>query len=159
MDIFLAVLAFVCVVVGVLGSVVPVLPGPPISFLALLLVMWGGWADYSTEFLVTWGAITAAVTLLDYYLPIFFTKKFGGSKKATWGATIGLIVGLFLGPVGIILGPFAGALIGEMIHNREDNAKAWKVAIGAFLAFIFGTGMKLTASFFMAWYVIRDIFF
>ncbi len=159
MDIFLAVLAFVCIVVGVVGSVVPVLPGPPISFLALLLVQWGGWADYSTEFLILWGAITALVTLLDYYLPIYFTKKFGGSKKATWGATIGLIIGLFLGPIGIILGPFVGALVGEMIHDSSDSAKPWKVAFGAFLAFIFGTGLKLTASFVMAWYVISGVFF
>ena len=144
---------------GVLGCVIPVIPGPPISFLALLLVQWGHYADYSTEFLVIWGAVTVAVTVLDYYLPVFFTKKFGGSKKATWGATIGLIVGLFLGPIGIIMGPFVGALVGEMIHDRENNAKAWKVAFGAFLAFIFGTGLKLTASLMMAWCVVRDILF
>lgn len=159
MDTFLAILAVICALIGIAGSILPVLPGPPVAYLGLLLAMWSRHADFSTEFLVIWGIVTAAVTLMDYYLPIYFTRRFGGSKKATWGATIGLVVGLFLGPVGIILGPFAGAYIGESINDRSDNKKVWKVAFGSFAAFVFGTGLKMTCSIFMAWYIVRAIFF
>lgn len=159
MDIFLAILAIVLVIIGVVGSIVPVIPGPPLAYLALLLAKWSHYADYSNEFLITWAVITIVVTILDYYLPIFFTKKFGGSKYATWGATIGLVIGLFLGPVGIILGPFIGAYVGETIHDRSDNAKVWKVAFGSFVAFIFGTGLKLVSSIMMAYQVFKGIFF
>lgn len=159
MDIFLSILAIICVLVGVIGCIVPILPGPPIAFAGLLLANWTSYTDFSTEWLVMWGAITVAVTIIDYYLPVWFTKKLGGSKQATRGATIGIIVGMFFMPLGVILGPFIGAFIGEMFHNREDNAKAFKVAFGSFIAFISGTGMKLVAACMMAFYVIKGIFF
>lgn len=159
MDILLSILAIICVLVGVVGCIVPILPGPPIAFVGLLLANWTSYTDFSTEWLVLWGAITAAVTIIDYYLPVWFTKKLGGSKQATRGATIGLIAGMFFMPLGVILGPFIGAFIGEMFHNREDNAKAFKVAFGSFIAFISGTGMKLVAAGMMAFYVVKGIFF
>lgn len=152
-------MAIICVLVGMIGSIVPAIPGPPIAFLGLMLAKWSGYAAFDTDWLVMWAVITGAVTLLDYFLPIWFTKKFGGSKKATWGATIGVLVGLFLGPAGILLGPFVGAFIGEMINNRENNAKAFKVAFGSFLAFVFGVGMKLAVSGFMLFYTVKGIFF
>lgn len=162
MDVFLAILAIICVIIGVLGSVLPVIPGPPLAFLALLLAKWSHYAEFSNEFLLTWALVTVAVTVLDYFFPAWFTKKFGGSKQATRGATIGLVIGLFFSPVGwfgIILGPFLGAYIGEVIHDSSNNARAWKVAFGSFVAFLFGTGLKLVASVIMAYHVIRGIFF
>ncbi|MDL2319892.1 DUF456 domain-containing protein [Alistipes sp. OttesenSCG-928-B03] len=158
MDIFLALLAFTLLIIGLIGSVVPVIPGPPIGYLGIWVLKWSGYGEFSPEFLWTWAAITVVVTVLDYFLPIWMTRKFGGSKKATWGATIGLIVGLFLGPIGIILGPFLGALVGELIHDSEDSAKAFKVAFGSFIAFLCGTGAKLVASGMMIYYAIRALF-
>ena len=159
MDIFISILAIIFALVGVAGCVLPILPGPPIAFVGMLLAGWTSYADFSTEQLVIWGAVTAAVTLLDYYLPAWFTKKFGGSRQATRGAVIGTFLGLFFMPIGLILGPFAGAFIGEMIHDRKNNAKAFRVAFGSFAAFISGTGLKLAASCIMAFMIIKGLFF
>ncbi len=158
MELLLSIAAVICVLVGVAGCVVPMLPGPPIAFLGMLLAQWSGRADFSTRFFLIWGAVTIAVTVIDYFLPIWMTKRFGGSKQATRGATVGIVVGMFFMPAGIILGPFFGALIGELLRNREDSVKAFKVAFGSFAAFIFGTGMKLVASVLMAWYTVKGIF-
>ena len=87
------------------------------------------------------------------------TKTFGGSRQATIGATIGAIGGFFFGPLGVIAGPFIGALIGEMMHNHDDLNGAIKVGLGSFLSFIVGTGVKLLAASGMLIYVCRDIFF
>lgn len=159
MEIFLAILAVLCAIIGVLGSIVPAIPGPPIAFLGLLLANWSGYADFTSDWLVMWAVITGVITILDYFLPIWFTKRLGGSKQATRGATIGVIVGMFFGIWGILLGPFLGALIGELFHNREDNAKAFRVAMGSFVAFIFGTGVKLVAACFMGFHIVKAIFF
>ncbi len=159
MDILLSILAVVCVVIGLLGCFVPVLPGPPLSLVGLLLIHWTDYAQFSTRFLVFWGAVTVVVTVADYYLPVWMTQRFGGSRAATIGATIGLVVGMFFfPPLGIIIGPFLGAFIGEMLHDHADNAKAFRVAFGSFVAFILGTGVKLVASGFMAYYVVRAFF-
>ena len=86
-------------------------------------------------------------------------KRFGGSKQATTGSTVGLIVGMiFFPPFGLILGAFAGALIGELMHDKENLAKAFRVALSSFVAFVFGTGLKLAASLIMSWYVLRALF-
>ncbi|MBO5805782.1 MAG: DUF456 domain-containing protein [Tidjanibacter sp.] len=139
------ILAIVCTVVGVVGCVVPILPGVPICYLGILLCFWSG-ADFTTNQLVIWAVVALGVTLLDNFLPAVMTKKFGGSKEATRGSMIGIIVGFFLGPLGLILGPFFGALIGELTHNGNDSARAFKVAFGSFAAFICGTGIKLIAA-------------
>ena len=82
------------------------------------------------------------------------TKKFGGSKAAVTGSTIGLIAGFFIGPVGIILGPFLGALIGEMIHNKGESDGTLKAAFGAFMGFLTGTGIKMICVLLFIWYYI-----
>lgn len=158
MDIFLSILAIICVVCGVLGCIVPVLPGPPIAYVGILLAHWTKYADFSTEFLLTWGAVTVIVTILDYFLPAYMTKWFGGSKKATTGATIGIFLGMLVMPWGIILGPFLGALVGEWINNKQLDSRSFKAAMGSFFAFIFGTGAKLAVSVIMAVYVFKGIF-
>ncbi len=142
MDVVLCVLAVICLIIGVFGSFLPVLPGPPICFVGMLLVHWATGAFESAE-LIRWGVIVGVVTIADNFLPPLFTKRFGGSKRATWGSMIGVVVGLFFGIVGVILGPFVGALIGELSTNNSDSTKAFKVAFGSFVAFIFGSGIKV----------------
>jgi len=210
MEIFLVVLAFLFLLIGLIGSVVPVLPGPPISFVGLLVLQWSGYGNFSTEFLLVWAAITAAVTIIDYILPAWMTKKFGGSRAAVIGSVVGLIVGLlFFPPLGLLVGSFLGAFAGELLNQRvhagsgdaapkvqkvpqEDGsvitveiindesggttaggngadgnaggngnctAKALKVALGAFLAFIVGTGAKLIIAALMIYYAVKAVAF
>ena len=157
-DILLVILAFLLLIAGLIGSIVPILPGPTLSYAGLLTLQWSGYGGFSSAFLWLWAAITVIITLADYFLPAFMTRKFGGSRSATIGSILGLLAGFFFfPPVGLIIGPFLGALVGELIHNRTDSAKAFRVAFGAFLAFIFGTGAKLIISSLMLFYAIKAL--
>ena len=144
-------------IVGLVGCVIPVIPGPPISFIGLLLLHFSKYAEYSFEFLLMFGLIAVIVTVLDYLVPIWGTKKFGGSKAGMWGAAIGLVLGLiFLPPLGIIIGPFAGAVIGEALTGKEA-AKAFRAGLGSLLGLMMGIGLKLAASVTMTFYFVKDL--
>jgi uncharacterized protein YqgC (DUF456 family) len=159
MDIVLVIFAFLLLFAGLPGAFVPVLPGPPLSYAGLLLLQWSRYGDFATSFLWFWAVITVIVTIADYFLPTLMTQKFGGSRRATTGSVLGLFAGMiFFPPFGLIIGSFLGALVGELIHNHTDSAKAFKVALGAFLAFIFGTGAKLIISSVMIFYAIKEFF-
>ena len=158
MEIVLIILAFVLLIIGILGAVIPVLPGPPVGYLGLWLIQWSGYGVFSAAFLWVCAGIAAAATLMDYFLPSLMAKWFGGSRAAAIGSFLGLLAGLFFFPPwGMIAGTFLGALAGELIHNR--GIKAFKVALGAFLAFIAGTGAKLIVSSLMLFYAVRAVFF
>jgi uncharacterized protein len=146
----------ICIITGIAGSILPVLPGPPISFAGMLLLQLTNNPPFTTNQLIFWGVVVAAVTLLDYFIPVWGTKKFGGSKYGTWGSTIGLIFGLFLGPAGIIAGPFLGALIGELIGGK-DSQSALKSAFGSFIGFLAGTVVKLVTTIIMAFLFFKAI--
>lgn len=146
MDILLVLLGFALMVVGILGSFLPVLPGPPISWVGLLLLHLTTAAQLSWWFLGITLFVTVAVTVLDYVIPVAGTKRFGGSKKGMIGTSIGLVVGIFAPiPFGIIICPFLGALLGEML-NENDSKKATKAAFGSFLGFLTGTFLKFMVS-------------
>ena len=136
------ILALVSALVGIVGVIVPLLPGPPISYMAL----WMMWLrDHSCVSPVTlWvaGILMLLLAVVDYVAPIWLTKKVGCSKFSTFGATAGLVVGLFFAPWGIILGPFVGAFIGELI-NRATLRHALKVASMSFLSFLLTTTVKM----------------
>jgi uncharacterized protein YqgC (DUF456 family) len=153
----LIIIGVILMLVGIAGCVLPLLPGPPLSFLALLIQQFNSPNPFSTKFLLIWGGITLVVTILDYLIPVFGTKKFGGSKYGVWGCTIGLFVGLFIGPWGIIIGPFIGAFIGEIIANN-DSSTALKSAFGSFIGFVFGTLLKLVVCFVMGWYLVQYMY-
>jgi len=143
-------------IVAIIGCLVPVLPGPPLSFLGLILLHLTRFGQFTTTVLITLGAITVAVTVMDYIVPVWGTKKFGGSKYGTRGATVGLIVGLFLGPLGIIIGPLIGAFVGEIIF-KDDISYAFKAGFGSLLGFLTGIGLKLAASFVMTFYFVKEL--
>ena len=103
-DYILLVFAVLLMLAGIIGCLVPVLPGPPLSFLGLVLLHFTRFAFFPSSLLITMAAIAIIVTILDYIVPVWGTKKFGGSKYGTRGAAVGLVIGLFLGPVGIIMG-------------------------------------------------------
>lgn len=158
MDIFLLVLAIILIIVGILGCVVPIIPGPPISYGGILLLHFTDYGQFSENFLYIFAGITIAVTVLDYIIPIWGTKSFGGSKAGVRGATAGLIVGVFFfPPIGLIVGPFVGAFIAEMM--RENNtSKAIKSGFGSLVGFLLGTGLKLAASLSMTYYFFKELF-
>ena len=159
MEILLIILSFLALAAGLLGVVLPVLPGPPLSFLGLLLLQWSGRGSFSPVFLWVWAGIALIVTVMDYILPSFMTKKFGGSRLASIGSFLGIIAGLFFFPPwGMIAGPFLGAFTGELIHSRSDGRKALKAALGAFLAFIAGAGAKLIVCSMMIYFAVRAVF-
>ena len=141
MDIFLVCLGLICVLVGVLGSFMPVLPGLPISWVGLLLVHLTSVVPMNYSYLVIWLVVAIVVLVLDYVIPAMGTKKYGGSKYGVWGTTIGLLVGMFFPPFGFIVGPFLGAYIGEMIHQK-DSKIASRAAWGSFMGFLTSTFMK-----------------
>ncbi len=159
-DYVLLILGVLLLILGIIGCLVPVLPGPPLSFLGLLLLHFtrfgqAGIVILTSPVLYTLGGIAVVVTIMDYIVPVWGTKKFGGSKYGTRGATIGLIIGFFLGPLGIILGPLIGAFVGEMIF-KDDLAYAFKAGFGSLLGFLTGIGLKLAASILMTYYFIKE---
>lgn len=142
MEIFLALIALLLMILGILGSFLPVIPGPLTSWAGLLVLHFTEGVDLSSSFLIITFIIALVIYVLDYIIPAIGTKRFGGSKAGMIGTTLGLIIGLFAPiPFGIIIGPFFGALIGEMIHRNDIN-KATKAAFGSFLGFIASTFLK-----------------
>ena len=139
MDVFLSITAFLCCLVGIVGCIVPVLPGPVLSYAGL------------------WAGLTAAVTAADYFLPGYMAKLFGGTRAGMVGATVGMIAGLFVGGlIGIVVGPFVGAVVGELLNDRERIGQALVVGVGSFLSFLVGTGIKLVAAVGMLTFVVAD---
>ena len=159
MDITLSIFAFIFSIIGVVGCIVPILPGVVFNFIALVIAYYCSYTQLTLNTLMIWLVVTIAVSIADYFLPIYMTKKFGGSRAGVIGATVGLIGGLiFFGVFGVILGPFIGAVLGELINDKKDSAKAFKVGIGSFLAFFVGTGLKLIASIWMFQIIWMDTY-
>ena len=146
METWIIVLAILAGIVGTVGSILPGLPGTPVSWVGLLLLYLWGPVDMSLKTLIVWGVVVAVVSVVDYIVPMYFTKLTGGSKYAERGALVGLVAGIILTPVGMILGSFLGAFLFELYYARKGSAQALKAAIGSFLGFITGTGLKTIAS-------------
>jgi uncharacterized protein YqgC (DUF456 family) len=158
MDILLIIMGSILIISGLLGCFLPILPGPPLSYFALILLQFTSKKPFTTNELAVLAMATIIVTALDYFVPIWGTKKFGGSKYGVWGSTIGLIAGMFLfPPFGIIIGPFIGALIGELVAGKNSQF-ALKSAFGSFIGFITGTFLKLITSFVITWYFFKALF-
>ena len=162
METFLIILAIILALVGIAGSVVPGLPGPPLSWAALLVLSFTSVDNFSATFLFITAGIAAVITVLDYVVPSLSTKKFGGSKAGIWGCNIGLvisIIGLPFGPqglLGVIAWPFVGALVGELLSGKASK-QAFRAAWGAFLGFLTGTGLKLVYGLVIAFIMVRDL--
>ena len=137
MDYIWLILSLICIITGVLGSLLPVLPGLPISWVGLVLLMLTKPIETDVMLLSVTGVIAIGVGILDYWIPAKGTKAFGGSKYGVWGTNIGLVVGLIVPvPFGFIWGPFLGAFIGEAM---------W-AATGSFVGFLTSTFLKLVVS-------------
>ena len=153
----LMVLSFIIMVIGLIGCFIPFIPGPPLSYIGIWLIHFSGYAKFSTKFFIIFGVLTLVVSLVDYIMPIWGTKKFGGSKAGIWGSALGLLLGIiFFPPIGIIIGPLAGAMIGELLSGKKTDA-AFKAAFGSFIGFLFGTVMKFVISGLMLFYSIKNL--
>jgi uncharacterized protein len=156
MDATWIIIGGLLMILGILGNILPFLPGIPICYLALLLQQFRTSKPFGIQFLILWAVVVIIVIILDYLFPIYSTKKFGGSRYGIWGCTLGFLAAFWLGPVGIIIGPFIGAFIGEMISSK-DSKLALRAAVGSFAGFLFGTLIKLITSAVMAWYFLKSI--
>lgn len=154
MDIFWIIIGSLFMLLGLMGCFIPFLPGPPLSYIGFIALQFKTVTGFSNSFMWRWAAIVVLITLLDYVVPAYGTKKFGGSRLGVIGSTVGLIFGFWLGPMGIILGPFLGALIGELINNKNSD-QAFRAALGSFVGFLFGTLMKFVTCVIMIWYFIK----
>ena len=147
MDLVFIVCGLILMLIGIIGSVLPILPGVPISWLGLLMLYFAPSLPFDSFFITITGIVALSLYVLDYIIPALGTKKFGGSKAGMWGTTIGLIVGIIAPiPFGILIGPFAGAFIGETVFNKTEGPEAFKAAIGSFIGFLGSTFIKFIAT-------------
>ena len=158
MDILLSILAIIFSVVGCIGCIVPILPGVLLTYAGYLCLYFCSYAEISTAWLIMFGVLTLLVSVIDYVLPSYMTKRFGGSKAGERGAMAGALAGFLFGPVGIILGPFFGAVAAELINDSSDRNRAFKSGLGSFLSFFVGTGIKLLISLWLTIEIFIDVF-
>lgn len=157
MDFIVSALAILAGIIGIAGSILPGLPGTPVSWLGLLILyIWGNGTntageEISMRTLIVWLIVVGIVSVIDYIVPMWFTKVTGGSKYAERGALVGLIAGIILTPIGMILGSFLGAFLFELYYTRKGAGQALKAAIGSFLGFITGTGLKTIVAVIIMW--------
>ena len=156
MDFLIPSVAIVCGAVGLLGAVLPALPGPPVAYAGALLLLLCPGADVSATFLVVSGIIMLVITVVDYLLPVWFTKMSGGSKESVRGALVGMIIGLFFLPWGLVVGPFLGAFAGEYVACNRSG-KAFKVASASFLAFLVTTMLKILYGIVILFYIVKAL--
>ncbi len=142
MDIFLLIIAFLFMLIGIIGCIVPGLPGTPIAYVGMWIAQATERVDFTWQTLLIWGIVTIVVSVLDYVIPAWGTKRYGGTRWGVWGSTIGVFVGLFFGAAGVILGPLVGAIIGELMSGQEFS-QALKAGWGSFVGIFFGTIIKL----------------
>lgn len=154
LDIIFIIAGIILLIVALLGCFLPVLPGPPLAFGALILLHFTSMADVSPQVLWSMAGLAIIVTILDYVVPVWGTKKFGGTKAGERGAIAGVVAGLFLGPLGIILGPFFGALAGELLGGAKAQ-NAFRAALGSFIGFLLGVGLKLMVTLVIAFYFFK----
>jgi len=160
MDLFISILAVLAGIIGIVGSILPALPGAPVGWVGMLLLyIWGNGTNnagdpMSLRTLIVWAVVVAVVSVIDYIVPMYFTKVTGGSKYAERGAMAGLIIGIFLTPIGMILGSFLGAFLSELYWGKNTTAGALKAAAGSFLGFILGTGLKTIVAACIFWQIL-----
>ena len=154
MSVALFIIAIFLVIIGIVGCIVPALLGVPLSYLALVLLRFSDKGDeVSNTLLIVYGVLTVVVTVLDYVIPAWGPKRYGGSKWGVWGSMIGVLVGLFMGPFGIIIGPFVGAVVFELIGGKPSR-EAIRAGWGSFIGLLSGTIIKLIICGLIAYHVI-----
>lgn len=155
MEIALYIISGALILGGLVGCILPALPGLPVAYAGILALHFTERVQFTTGELIFLTAIMIVAQVLDYFLPAWLTKKVGGSKLGTIGSIVGLIVGLFFPPFGLIIGPFLGAIAGELL-NGEGTKTALKSGMGSFVGFILTTGLKIGVCGLYIWYFIKS---
>lgn len=155
MDAIWITLGILLIIAGIAGSLLPILPGTPLAFAGLMVQLLRDPDPFTAKFLWIWAGLTLLSILLDYLIPIWGTKAYGGTKYGVWGTTIGFMLSFWMGPLGLV-SAFIGAFIGEMIAG-QGTRRSMKAAWGSFLGFLLGTFLKLVLCGMMLYYVIRSI--
>lgn len=156
----LTIISLLCLVIGFFGSFLPVLPGTLLSWLGLVIFKYTSFADYGWSTLIVLGIIVLAFQAVNYVLPAYSSKKFGGSRYGVIGASIGLLVGIIFAPFGlvsIIIAPFLGAFIGEFLLNKSNTKASFKAAFGTFVGFMISTGIGMFLSLIFLVYVMWQL--
>ncbi len=156
MELFLTIVAFILIIAGIIGSILPALPGPPASWVGLLILNLIG-LGVSLQTVIVWGVIVAIISLLDYFVAPMLTNRAGGSRMAAIGSMVGVVLAVFVFPISIFLGAFLGAFLGELIHDSKDVQKALVVGFYSFLGFLIGTFMKVVVCVWILWLAISSI--
>ena len=152
MTILIIIFSIILLILGVLGSILPVIPGPPLSFFGLLLLHFFTPFEMQKDYLLLFGFSAALITFLDYWLQVYSVKLFGGGRTSTIGVIIGIVLGLFIfPPIGVLVGPFLGAYIGAIIESDFDLLKSFKIAFGSLIGFLGGTILKFIYSIVVIW--------
>lgn len=152
MDLLLIILGSFLLIVGIIGCFVPVIPGPIIAYFALLVLKLSTTSAIGTTWLWVFGILAVSVSIIDNVIPVYTTKRFGGSRAGTIGSLVGLVVGLlFFPPVGFLFGPLLGAFAGELYVHQSDMKAAASAALGALLGVLAGSLLKLALVLWMAW--------
>ena len=157
MDFLLVFIALLMSFIGLLGCVIPVLPGTAFSYLGLLAAFMTSYSTIPASAMWIWLIVSVGVILADFVFPAVMTRFFGGTRYGAIGATVGIFVGLLAGPAGVVLGPFFGAVVGELLHDKNDPWSAMKSGFGSFMAFVVGTGLKLLTSIWMLSVLLADL--
>lgn len=159
MNVLFIIIGLLLAIVGMIGCILPVIPGPILSFCALILLSWiKNWQIFSQTFLMVMGAITIFLIVLDYIAPALGAKKYGATKRGIWGSAIGMIIGIFfIPPWGMIVGAFAGALLGELSSGKSGR-KALRAGWGILIGSVLGVGLKLAFTAVVLFYYIKEMF-
>ncbi len=157
MDTLLTILSATLLVLAVIGCIVPAIPGPILAYGAMWIFYVTEFSTLSLSYMAILGVITAVVFIADYYLPPLITQKFGGTKNAAWGSIIGMVLGMFIPPIGIIIGMLLGSFVGELIVGKRSVADSLIATVGTFIGFVVGTGLKLALCFYMMYIVIKEV--
>lgn len=157
LDIILTIVGAFFMVLGIIGCVLPVLPGVVFNYAGLLCLYFTSYADFSLTFLIVWALVVVVVEVLDYFVPIWGTKTFGGGKKGSIGCTIGIVLGLVIfPPYGLLFCPFLGAVIGELLDQKAIK-EAFKAGLGAFVGFLAGTILQLIVALIMTFWFVKEV--
>ena len=158
-EIVVTLISFIFILLGLAGSILPVLPGPPLSFIGLfLLALVNRFSTPLTPtFIILMGLLTVAVVTVDYIIPVLGAKRYGSSKWGLWGSVAGMVVGIFFSPFGMLLGGFIGAVMAEWLVHRETG-KALRAGWGVAMGTLLGTVFKFVISAVMAYYFVRALF-
>jgi uncharacterized protein YqgC (DUF456 family) len=159
LEVVLIAIGLILALAGMVGCILPVIPGPLLSFSALLLLSWTkNWQIFSPSFLAIMGALTAILMVFDYIAPALGAKKFGASKFGLWGSVMGMIIGIFfVPPWGLMLGAFVGALVGELAAGKSGR-KALRAGWGILIGNVFGVGIKLAFTAVILFYYVKQMF-